>query len=244
MKSCAVVFIVLLTGALAIWGCMTRTVFVYENADGRRTYVQDGSPNRVEVSDFQTAADPLTYTAPWHGAPLERLTQAHRIEVALTSPADHGTMRSITTFDHRELATTQPAAVTIHRDAGTMTFTAQDAKSTTGTATLTIDPQYLKDPSALVGEPVPPDRGPELFRTNLTRLYARAIVEAGYKPTLENLLALAQHGISAQYAAGVRKAGYAFDIPQVIDLDRHGISVDYLKGLKDAGYSLDDKQIV
>src|SRR5690348_3951159 len=98
MKPSAAILTVALTlSALTLTGCITRTVYVYENPDGSRSYVESGSTMRLEMTELQPSpTDPMLYEATWHGPPLERLAKLEQLELVTTSSSSGSTRNSIT----------------------------------------------------------------------------------------------------------------------------------------------------
>jgi hypothetical protein len=227
-------FIILLTLSSCI-----RSEYVYESSDGT-TIVRSAMPT-VEIAwQEQTATSDLyAWSGQWTGPAFDSLAKSSGLQLSnkwTVDGASHVTGTFIPKLDPS--ATTQPDAVIIRRDAGTLTL------NRSGEASLRINPQYLAELSSITGESIPPHRGRELFAYNLSLSYARSIKDAGYKPTFQDLLTLDRHGIRADYAKAVRAAGYDISIADLITLDRHGIRADTLRGFKEAGFTLTVPQAV
>ena len=67
--------------------------------------------------------------------------------------------------------------------------------------------------------------------------FLAALANAGYKDlSVDEIINLRNHGISASYLAAMNKAGWGkLTIAQLVDLRNHGVSPEYLQGMSDVG---------
>src|SRR5689334_17307747 len=93
-----------LTGAALVAGCITRTVYVYQNKDGT-TYESSNAPI-YKVSDLRaTASDPFEFQGTWNGPPIDHATRGVQVELNLGT-ADSKRLGSIYFSSHELIANT------------------------------------------------------------------------------------------------------------------------------------------
>jgi hypothetical protein len=114
-----------------------------------------------------------------------------------------------------------------------------------GNFTLSPNPDFVAELNRLgFGSP----REDQLFflmLANVNLEYARAIHDAGLGASLQQLIELRQHGLSAQFVRDAGRAGYRnFRAQEFIDLKDHGVESGFLRDLKSAGYDMRADEIV
>jgi len=232
-----------IVAAIAIAGCY-RKVYIYEYSDGRRiesNFSLNQNP-QIEIADLRaTDAAGSTFTGQWRGENLDAARGDRSI--MLLTVSDDGRHRSGTSFSSREVVGS-PAAATfeLKREAGTLKF--DRTTDAGGQVTLTIDPAYIAAVTDATGQTPTADQKLALFRSGMGLGYVRAIKDAGYKVTLEELFDLRNNGVSADYIVALKKAGYDLKPAQIVNLSRNGIGRDFAVSLRESGFVLTDEQLV
>ena len=232
-----------LVAAFAAVGCY-RKVYIYEYADGRRIESNlpiDTNP-QIEISNLRPA-DPSgnAFTGEWRGQNLDAVRGDRSI--SLMTVTDDGRRRRGTHASAREIVgNPNGGSFELKREAGTLKF---DRTSDAGGAvTLTIDPAYVATIADATGESPNADRKLALFQSGMSLGYVRAIKDAGYKLTLDELFDLRNNGVSADYVVALKKAGYDFKPAQIVNLSRNGIAREYAVALRESGFILSDEQLI
>ncbi|MEA2711139.1 MAG: hypothetical protein QOF78_3740 [Phycisphaerales bacterium] len=231
-----------IVGAVAA-GCY-RQVYVYEYADGRRVetnYPLNDSP-QIEISDLKAAdAAGQQFTGEWRGEHFQNLTRGRMLMLSTVSDAGRR-QRHMHITSQEIVGDVGGRTFDIRREPGTLKF--ERTGDAGGRVTLSLDPAYLRAIAEATGQPTTPEQNLSLFESGLSLAYVRAIKDAGYTLSLDELFALRQGGVSAEFVSAVKKAGYDFKPPQLINLSRNGISREYAVSLREAGFKLSDEQLI
>lgn len=238
---------------------------VYVSPDGVVHHVVNGEEMEVTIRGLQATTQPSTaQSAGWTGRGDFRADPAHlpayvTVTIVSESPGAFTRQSSSISAEHVDIQLLPEAApaqaksnkdassirLSILRPAGRLVLTGVgDAKSASGNVTFDPDPNYFPELQRLTGTPITPERTLALMLDDLPLDYVQAIRDAGYQPSLDDVLSLRHHGVTPGYAKGFREAGYEFSCAQLIQLNNYGIRPDYARELREAGYDLGIDQII
>ena len=161
----------------------------------------------------------------------------------LHTVSDDGRRRSGTSVPSRELVGNPTgAAFELKREAGTLKF--DRTTDAGGRVALTMDPAYLAAVADATGQAPTADQKLALFRCAIGLGYVRALKDAGYKVTLDELFELRNNGVAADYVVALTRAGYDFKPAQMVNLSRNGVGREFAVALRESGFVLSDEQLV
>ncbi len=85
----------------------------------------------------------------------------------------------------------------------------------------------------------------EMADHGVTRNYVETVSAAGYRPgSIDELIGMRDHGVTPEYLVALRSAGLNATLNQAIEMRDHGVSADFAKGVRQLGYSPTVEQLI
>jgi len=83
-----------------------------------------------------------------------------------------------------------------------------------------------------------------LKQHGVTPAYIRSIEAAGYKPNVDDLVAMAIHGVTPEYIAQMKAQGFKLDVDDLVAFKIHGVDASTIAAIRAMGYKPDADDVV
>ena len=114
-----------------------------------------------------------------------------------------------------------------------------------GSFTLAANPEFTAGLNRLGYATPHEDEIFSMMLADVSLEFARAIQEAGIGASLDELIELRMHGVTAEFIGDASRAGYRnFHALDYIDLRAHGVDIGFLRDMKSAGYDLRAQDLI